>query len=401
MASGSRIISAQLRVGDSELPTHDLSTITAKIDAARKFAKLNRLLFLPCRDGKINQGVIKHCHDRGIAVYLWYKVLADNRIMPNPEEQTCDAFGKRGGGEAGLWSPIHDTDESYLFGCPRNEKYNNLLLSKCEQMLPSFDGLFADAIGYPLPSLGLEATFTCFCPSCMQQEPRLQDWRRRIHDLRDTLVSCTDADMERLGTFIGMAREFGLVDFYTYRTGLITSLAERYAKVARGAGKGFGLDVLSPALTFLAGHHYADLGRLADWLKPRIYCHTYGPSSIPLEYYCMATGAQKWASRASSTAIMKFISRSIDLEMPPSQHNLTHTFLPPEAAKSQIRKSLEDPAISVHPGIECSLHPDFDTELDAEMVKGYLDASSDAAGIVLAWNLLFIPDNFLRLVGEM
>lgn len=401
MVNGNRIISAQLRVGDYESPSHDLTAVLAKLNAAEKLARMTRLLYLPSRDEKMNQGVLQHCRDRGIEVYLWYKVLADNHIMADRDELVCDAFGKAGSGESGVWDLIHHTDETFLFACPRNEKYNSLLLNKCEQMLESFDGLFVDAIGYPLPSLGLEATFTCFCPVCMEREPRLADWRRRVYELRDTLVSCTDVDFDKFGNFIGLAREFGLIDFFTYRTNLITALTERYAKLARSANKGFGVDVLSPALAFLSGHRFSDLGKLADWLKPRIYCHTYGPSSIPLEYYCMAVGAQKWASRATNTAIMKFISRSTDLDMPGSLHNLTHTYLPPEAAKSQIRKALANATSPIHPGIECSLHPDFETELSEETIRGYLLSAVDAPGLVLSWNLLYIPDTFLQLVGEI
>lgn len=401
MVNGNRVISAQLRVGDSESPGHDLHAVLAKLDAAQKLAGLTRLLYLPSRDAKMNQGVLRHCRDRGVEVYLWYKVLADNHIMADRDELACDAFGKVGSGESGVWDFIHHTEETYLFACPRNEKYNTLLLGKCEQMLESFDGLFVDAIGYPLPSLGLEATFTCFCPVCMDLEPRLADWRRRVYELRDMLVSCTDVDFAKFGNFIGLAKEFGLLEFFTYRTNLISELTARYATLARNAGKGFGVDVLSPALAFLAGHRFSDLGRLADWLKPRIYCHTYGPSSIPLEYYCMAAGAQKWASRATNTAIMQFISRSIDIEMPGNLHNLTHTYLPPEAAKSQIRKAFENATAPIHPGIECSLHPDFETELNEETIRGYLLAAADAPGLVLSWNLLFIPDNFLKLVGKI
>ena len=400
MTHGERIISGQLRVGDGERSAFGVGDIIAKIDAARRLAGMNRLLYLPSRDDALNKAVIGHCRKSGIEIYLWFKTLADNDVMAEPGELAVNAFGGTAG-ESGVWRQIFHAEESFVFGCPQNEKYNNLLLSRCEQALEPFDGLFADSLGYPLPSLGLESVFTCFCPVCMEREPRLKEWRRNVLNLRESMECCSDDDIERWGTFRGHAEAFGLGEFYgSYRTGLLTALAGRYREVADRAGKGFGLDVLSPALAFLAGHDYAELGKLADWLKPRIYCHTYGPSSIPLEYYCMAIGAQRWIKRASIAAIMDFISRSIGIELPKNLHRLTNTYLSRDDARRQIEEALDSTTGPAHPGIECSIHPDYETELDGAAVRGYLEAAAAAPGIVLCWNLLFIPDAFLRIVGE-
>lgn len=399
MAAQKRIICAQLRIGDEELAAQSASTILHKIDAAQHLAGVNRILFLPSHDPKINESVIGHCRENGLEVYLWYKVLSDNDVMPDEEELTRNAFGKSGAGKNGLWGRIHATDEAYRFACPGNEKYLALLLGKCEQSLPAYDGLFVDCIGYPLPSLGLESVFTCFCRDCIEREPRLRQWRERSNALRDAVESFSDSDFEKFGTFIGLVRHFDLTGFFSYRTECITRLARRFAAVAQGMDKEIGLDVLSPALAFLAGHRYDELGKVVNWLKPRFYCRIYGPSSIPLEYRCMALGVRKWAMRASNQAIMAFISRSIDLPMPNDLHSLTHTYLAPKDVDSQFAKAMATAGAAIYPSIECSLHPDFETELSEEMIRQYLAAAKDAPGLVLAWNLLFIPDEFLRLVG--
>lgn len=399
MSEGKQIISAQLRIGDEDRALGVAGTL-AKIDAARDLAGLDRLLFQPSRDRSTNDAVLEHCRKRGVEVHLWYKVLTDNEIIPEKDELTRDAFGKRGAGETGVWGPIFHIEESFRFACPRNVKYAKLLLTRCENLLHEYDGLFVDYIGFPLPSLGLEAVFTCFCPSCLAIEPKLEEWRARIFEMREYVMTCSDDDFARWGDFSGQARAFGFLELNAFRKRAISQLVERYAALAKKHGKPLGMDVLNPALAYLAGHDYPVLEKLADWIKPRIYCHTHGPSSLPLEFKCMALGIKKWCHRASQRAVMEFIGRSTGISLPQNLMQLNESCLPPGVATDLIARSLADIHAPTHPGIECSLHPEFDTDLDAEKVRSYLDAAAPAPGVVLCWNLLHIPDEFLRVVGK-
>lgn len=397
MGQDRRVVCAQLRVGDADLSSHRLSDILAKIDAAQKLAGLNRLLFLPSHNAGVNASVLRHCRKSGVEVYLWYKVLTDNDIMAERNELAEDAFGRRGAGETALWAPIFNSEETFSFGCPSNEKYNSLLLDKCKIRLgDGYDGLFVDCLGFPLPSLGYESLFTCFCPSCLEREPEMSEWRNKVRGMREEIGGWTDADVEKIRNFAGLSKRFGLEDFYAFRTGLVTELAARYAGLARDMGKGVGLDVVSPALAYYAGHDIGALGALADFIKPRIYCNTYGPSSIPLEFSSMGMGLKSWAPLLSLAAVMDFIGNSTGLDM----RNLAQTHLPNEAAREQIRRAIALTPTMVFPGIECSLHPDYDTFLDEKTVAAYADASRGAPGLVIAWNLLFVPEAFLGLVGE-
>ncbi len=397
-----KIISAQLRVGDIDLPSYRRTEILAKIDAAQKLAGLQRLLFLPSHNPDINKSIIEHCRIQGIEVYLWYKVLSDNDIIPENDELVEDAWGKKGAGETGLWSQIFDADEAYLFGCPSNAKYNRLVFNKCRQELETnqYKGLFADILGYPLASLGIEAIFTCFCPSCMALDSRMQEWRNRCREVREYISSCTDDDLRKLGSFSGMTKHLGVDQWFEFRTIPIIRLARRYADLAKEMGVPLGLDVLAPALARQGGHNYAELGKLAAWLKPRIYCHIYGPSSIPLEFFCEAMGLKKWGRRLSMRAIMELISNSIGLDLPSTAHNLTPVYFTDEAVREQITKARAATTAPVHPGIECSLHPDYEIGLTEDNIRAFLAAAGNVEGLVLTWNLLYIPDAFLRIVGE-
>ncbi len=400
VAKGSKVVSAQLRVGDGDIPSYRLNEILAKIGAARQLAGLSRLLFLPSHDQAVNDSIRDYCSENGIEVYFWYKVLSDNDIVPENNEVVEDAWGKRGVGESGLWNHIFNGEEVYLFSCPANTKYNQLVLNRCRQSLAGYDGLFVDFFGYPLATLGFEALFSCFCPSCQAADPRVADWRRSILDLREMMVSCTDSDLKKWGTFDGIIESIGLMDWARFRTGLVSNLVGNYADAARERGIPLGVDILAPALAGWGGHDYQALGKHATWLKPRIYCRVHGPSSIPLEYYCAAMGLKKWARRLTMPAILQFIGRSIGLTMPENLHNLTPQFLPDQAARDQIVAAVAASDAPMHPSIECSLHPDYESGLTEEVVRGSVEAARDAEGIVLGWNLLYVPDQFLKVVGD-
>lgn len=395
-----QIISGQLRIGDDDTLSFPLARIMEKITAAHDLAGLTRLLFFPSLDPKLNLGIVEHCRKLGVEVFLWYKVLAGNDILHERSEMTEDAWGDRAFGESGVWPRVAEKREYYSFGCPRNAKYNNLLINRCQHMLKSYEGLFVDSIGFPSPSLGLESVFSCFCPQCLEIEPRLLEWRRRVQDLRECVVSASDADLERWGTFRGVIGEFELVEFFDFRRRSLDLLARRYAEIAKKQGKEIGIDVSCPALSDPCGHDYSALGAFADWLKPRIYCRTYGPSSIPLEFHCLAMGIQAWGRRYSTPAVMAFIERSIDIKMPPNIHNLSQTYATLETVHHEIAKAQQLTQAPIHPGIECSIHPDFATGLDDSTVRGYIEATRKCPGLVLSWNILFIPDAFFRLVGR-
>ncbi len=394
------LIASQLRIDDAECTLFGEAEVIARIDAARKYAHLGLLLYSPSGNLTLDHAIFHHCKKRGIAVYLWYNVLFDNAILPEADEQVVDAFGGTGPSDTGEWHAARGAAELRFLACPSNPGYNRLVRNRCRQLLADYDGLFIDAVGFALPSFGLEMQFSCFCPSCLAREPRLEVWRGRVHELRERLVSADDGELDRWGTFAGLAEAFGLRDFFAHRARLVTALAEQYAALAREAGKPLGIDVASPALAWLAGHDLRRLAAVADWIKPRIYCRTYGPSSIPLEYRSLAMGAKGWAQRAGMPALMRFIGRSIGLEMPESVYSLDQAYLPASAACREMERAAAAAGGNrVFPGVECSLHPDFETSLDEATVGECLAAAAGAPGVVLGWNLLFIPDAFLKIAG--
>lgn len=401
MSGGGMTISAQMRIGDSELTSRSLAELLAKIDVAQSLAGLTRLVLLPSRSAETNAEIIAHCRKSGIEAYLWYKVLADNDIIAEQSEIIEDAWGKKRVGESGVWAPILTSEELYVFGCARNRKYNNLLLNRCRQALEAYDGVMADCIGFPLPSLGLEMQFSCFCPVCLRDEPRLESWRKRVFELREALMSASDADLERWGTFRGILEDFGLGGLFEFRRRSIAELTAQYAEMAKGMGKGFGLDVISPAMSLMSGHDYAILGNMADWIKPRLYLRTYGPSTIPMELHALTMGMKAWGRRYSIPGVLALIERSTGFEMPANIHRLEHDLLSPSLIARELKRARGLTPCPIHPGIELSMHFEFGGAIDATTVKSSLEKTLGSPGVVLCWNLAYISDDHLRLVGDI
>ncbi len=400
MTTGTRRISAQLRVSDAEIPGLSAPDIERKIDAARDLAGVDRLLFQPSTRRDLNERVLGHCRKRGMEIHLWHKALANNFFIPEKGELIEDAWGGRGIGESGVWNGLPGVEDNHFFACPRNAKYNQFLIARCAQNLRDYDGLYLDTFGLPPPSLGLEALFACFCPSCLAVEPRLEEWRRRARDMRETAASASDADLRKWGTFTGVLSAFGLSELFEFRRDSATQLAARYAELARLAGKPFGLDLHPPALALFAGHDYRELGKLADWVKPRIYFRIFGPTGITLEFYCLTMGMMAWGKRYTIPAILEYIGRSTGLAMPRNIHALAQDPFPDRVALAEIPRAEKAISCPVHPGLEFSLHPDYDTELDGAAIRTSLEAARHSPGLVLAWNLLYIPDEYLKIIGR-
>lgn len=390
-------VSAQLRVGDNYLASWRAEDIIAKIDAAADLAGVERLLFQPTRDQRINARIIEHAKKRGLELFLWYLVLADNDCIPQENELLVDAFGKSRAGETQHWQELRHSEDAFLAACPTTEPYNRVILERARRLVADYDGIFLDTIGYPLPSIGFEGMFTCFCPHCLAREPRLAAWRTRVRDLKERVNAATDADLARWGTFSGMFGDAGLDGFVDYRNGLIADIVEKYAVMARELGKGIGTDILTPALASLAGHDLRALGALVDWVKPRIYCCALYPSSLPLEFYCAAMGIKTWGKRLSMGEIVAFVGRSFGTGAPP---RLEKPWMSEKLLRDEIRRTIDVSAAPVYPSLECSLDPEFGSKLNGKIFRSRVDVMREAAGFVLAWNILYTPDEFFTLVGK-
>lgn len=397
---GKQRVYAQLVLGGAELRRFAHAEIRDKLSRARSLARLEGLVFWPSGDPGLDGLVRGHCRELGIGLYLWLPVLADAGFEAADDELAENAWNSGVAGGSGAWENLGKGDETFRFACPLAKKQNRRIRERCRDELPRYDGAFLDRIRYPSPANGLENLFTCFCPRCLERNPDFARWRENARDLRGRFASAVDADLDRWGTFAAVLADFELSEFMAARALLLAGEIAGLVGAARDLGKFVALDLFAPSLAVLVGQDYHFLGDLADWIKPMIYCHARGPAGLPLELACFARGLMRWG-RFSEPAVMEFVTRSFLLPGAPSSADILETEGVDEAfAGEEFAAAARLAACPVHPGFECVRHPDFDLDMDEGGIRRYLAEFSAAPAVVLSWNILYTPDEFLRIAAE-
>ncbi|MDR1745274.1 MAG: hypothetical protein LBS30_05925 [Planctomycetota bacterium] len=375
--------------------------ICETVERAIRLARLDAILVWPSGVETLDDQVRKRIRRAGAEVHLWLPVLADAGTEPPEEEQTEDAWGARGHGASGSWRGLGSGDESFLFACPRSRRWADAARERIHKEAPLYDGVFLDRIRYPSPANGFESLFTCFCPRCLAREPEAALWRERIRQLRKRIESASDRDVDGWKSFDALLAESGLDDFRESRSRAVRDMAAALAAEIRAAGKAVGLDLFTPAIAPLAGQEYRVLAPLGDWIKPMSYCHAKGPAGLPLELASFVRGMKAWGRGADEKTIAAFAGRSFGgFNLPESADRIESHGLDECVAGGEFWAAADMAGGNVYPGFECVRHPDFDLDMDARGVGRYLDALSGAPGLVLAWNILYTPEEFLRLAAE-
>lgn len=401
METHKRVVGGMMALRDSKLSLFGLPAVLDKIKTVQKTTGMNIMTLWPHHQRDVNLEVIKFSRDLGIEVHLWYPVLADNDIIPDPHELTENAWGKHGRGINGAWpSHFDDSDDTYAFACPRVQtKYNRLCLARFEKLLEDYDGAIIENIRYPTPANGIESVFSCFCPVCREREPQSEEWVRLILEMRRTFESATDADLDKWGTMEGMFVAFGIDGLLRSREDMVHELASRYARVAKNAGKSFALALLTPALRLLAGHDYERLTPLADWIRPLVLCRARCPSGLRVEITSMLRGMNAWGNGLSIGAIMRFFTRSIGVELRENFYGIEEAGLPADAAVEEFAKAKQLSACPVYPSFEFMRdNPDYQMDVEIDDIRTYLKAAEQMPGFFMAWNLLYYPMDFMKLV---
>ena len=391
---------AQLVLGEAELKRFTVDGVLAALDLAAA-AGIDAVIFWPARDESVDAPVRGRIRELGLASYLWLPVLADAGKDPAEGEWTENAWGASGQGTLGRWDGLGKGGETFLFACPRAENQLSAAVARCDRELPGYDGVFLDRIRYPSPANGPEMLFTCFCPRCRERDPGSGPWRERLREFRAGLESATDGGLERWGSLHGAWEAMRLGPWLDRRSGVIVEAVNRLAAVAMAMGKKVGLDLFSPALSRLVGQDYRRLGAMADWIKPMMYFRARGPAGIALEAACLARWIAGLNRSLSGQAVMRFVGNTLGLPVPPgSPGELEKTGLDEGLAEGELLRARKDAGCPVYPGFECVRHPDFDFDIGEDGVKRYLRALAKAPGVVMAWNILYTPEPFLKLVAE-
>lgn len=401
MTGGGKRLYAQLAIGRAERQRFSASHIFGTLERAIRLAGLDAVLFWPSGDGTMDSQIRKRIRQAGAEAYLWLPVLADAGTEPSEADQTEDAWGGAGHGASGRRAGLGSGDESFLFACPRSGTRIDAARERCRREAPSYDGVFLDRVRYPSPANGFETLFTCFCPRCLEKEPDAPLWRQRVRELRKRIESASNRDVDGWETYDALLDESGLAGFRESRCRAVAGMTGELAAEVRAAGKAVGLDLFTPAIAPLVGQDYRLLAPLGDWVKPMSYCRAKGPAGMPLELACFVRGMTAWGRGLDEKTVMAFAGRSFGAPgLPGDADSLEAHGLDEAVAGREFRAAAAMAGDSTYPGFECVRHPDFDLDMSMDGVARYLRALRDAPGLVLAWNLLYAPEEFLRLAAE-
>lgn len=398
-------------VNYNELQKHDY--LKKKLAFAKEILGLEVLLIWPDDENKNLDLAIKICQELKIKTYLWYSILADNPFFRIRMEQAVETFnGLYGYGIYGKWNKLGQGEEEFLFLCPNNEEMTKKIINHFQNILKStdVDGIFLDRIRFPSPANGLETIYTCFCPHC-------QTWFH--HDYKEDLVDLKEKinyffkelqlkDVEKLSNYPSLSNIFissSIEKLFDFRKKSIYKITEKFAKLAKIRNKLVGLDLFPPSLSDLVGQDYSLLANICDWIKPMIYSHTMGPAGFPLELYSLIEALTKFNKRIKEVEFTNEISRIIGVRLPETireiaMNGISETIIQLEVQK--LNKLALPEKVKIYLGWEAVQVPGI-VHINKSILKRYIDftRSLNINGVILSWNLLQIPNENLKLVGEL
>jgi hypothetical protein len=183
-----------------------------------------------------------------------------------------------------------------------------------------------------------------------------------------------------------------------FRQASITRTVEQARKQAVSLGLQVGLDCFSPALTRMVGQDLGSLSVFSDWIKIMTYPRVFGPAGLSFELLDLLD----WLIRSGldESHALHILEENTGLNLPLSRAGLRKDGLPSASIAGEIRQArkmglahpLAGIALVEVPGIHDSTHTQLETDLQA---------SREAAGLVLSWDLWQIPLKTLDLVRQV
>lgn len=185
-------------------------------------------------------------------------------------------------------------DESYLaidvegsprewFGstCPNRGAVRDFNLSQIRDLVTKTDadGVLLDGCRFASPASGLEAFFTCFCPTCEKKAQEMgYDFARMRKQIKTIYRMLADGrlgkrpvDMNPFLLLSSISVFPALGDWISFRTECIIEHFSSASELVRGAGAKMGAYIFTPCLSPLVGQRYSSLANLLDVASPMIY----------------------------------------------------------------------------------------------------------------------------------
>jgi len=336
----------------------------------------------------------------GAHLFRWQPLLTgDGTFVPRPEWRTIGPDGEPVSGFRGM--------PEFTFVCPNRPTVREAVLNHLHDMLRSDDyrGVFLDRIRYPSPAVDPTSLLACFCDDCQRValaegfDLEAARWRiRRWVTTPEHALSFVRVLLDPLAPASSDPALAALRAFLDFRARSITRFVRAAADLVHAEGLAVGLDCFSPALTYMVGQDLSALDPLCDWIKIMAYGHTLGPAGVPFELLDLADWlvGQRWASELQA---LEWLSLATRLELPRTRAALRERGLAPEALAAETRRARAAGVSTLLAGIEL-VEIEGVTRLDPAQITADLQAfrAAGADGLVLSWDLWYIPLERLELV---
>jgi len=352
------------------------------------------------------------CTDFEVKTYLWYPILADTPGFKIKQKQAVETFdGLHGYGKNGCWDKLGEGEENFLFLCPNDEQNVRQIFNQYQNKIleSGFDGVFLDRIRFPSPSNGFETLFSCFCKSCLNKfysnyGEDLESYRNQAKTVFERFNTIDVNYLQSCQSFSDIIIRDNLEKLFDFRKQNIYQVVKMFADSARQMGKLVGIDLFAPSLAPLVSQDYQLLAKTCDWIKPMIYCHTSSPAGFPLELYCFLRAILDVNTALDEGQLIREVSRLIGVDLPTQLNDLLKNGISEHIICGEMQKIREfnlSEKVDIYVGLEAVQIPGL-CNISKNILKKYLESviEEDIKGILLSWNLLKIPDENLKFVGD-
>ena len=346
----------------------------------------------------------EECQRNGASLYRWQPLLTgDGTFQPAPEWYTI-GFNN---------TPVPGFQQlpEFTFVCPNRPEVKEAVLNNIRHIIDNgpYQGIFLDRIRFPSPTADPEQQLACFCEACERKATSqgldlklvqkslaslLSDpegIKKLIHLLFDPEFQVDETDIELKAAHA----------FLLFRAESISSFIRDTARIINQKGLSVGLDCFSPALTHAVGQNLNYLADCSDWIKIMSYAHTFGVAGLPFEFINII----KWLIQKKGfkePEAIQIMAEATHIPFPPTIREIREKGFSPEALVIETKRAQTVGSKKCFAGIELVDEGDL-TNLNPEQITADLESYRDAGagGLVLSWDLWFIPLERLELVRKV
>jgi hypothetical protein len=342
------------------------------------------------------------CERNGALLYRWQPLLTgDGEFCPEPEWTTISFNNEPVTG-------FQDQPE-FTFTCPNRPEVKEAVSDNIVKFINNspYQGLFLDRIRFPSPMADPEQHLACFCKDC-EKKAALQGLD---FELVRKSIGALPSNTDGIRQFINLlfnpeypvqeeSREVQAVHaFFSFRKKSVTDFVTEITQEINNKGLSVGLDCFSLSLTHAVGQDLDSLAACSDWIKIMSYAHTFGVAGLPYEFVHVI----QWLMKKGFTEpeAIRLMEEATQLPFPETINQIREKGFSPEVLALETKRAQKDGVTYCLPGIELVDQEDL-TNLNIKQITADIKAFQDAGaqGLVLSWDLWFIPLERLELVKK-